>query len=101
VLKSGEPGVNGKILELFDISDASNPLHNIAAELQTDKGIVLAHRHDYQPMSELLGMKERHVELAVGNDGRLQIQQAEKERVPMPQPVTHRYTHNNDLDLGR
>jgi antirestriction protein ArdC len=101
VLKSGEPGVNGKILELFDISDASNPQHIIAAELQTDKGIVLAHRHDYQPMSELLGMKGRHAELAVGNDGRLQIQQAEKEHVPMPQPVTHRYTHNNDLDLGR
>ncbi|MBW8073675.1 MAG: DUF1738 domain-containing protein [Ferrovum sp.] len=100
VLKPGEPGVSGKILEIFDISDELNPQHIVAAELQTDKGIVLAHRHDYQPMRELLGMKDHHVELAVDGSGGLQIQQSEKEQVPVPPRAVQR-TYDSDREMGR
>lgn len=100
VLKPGESGVSGKVLEIFDISDELNPQHFVAAELQTDKGIVLAHRHDYQPMRELLGMKDRHVELAVAESGGLQIQQSEKEQVPVPPRAVQR-TYDSDREMGR
>ena len=100
VLKPGEPGVSGKILEIFAISDELNPQHIVAAELQTDKGIVLAHRHDHQPMRELLGMKDRHVELAVAESGGLQIKQSEKEQVPVPPRAVQR-TYDGDREIGR